>query len=168
MTPASAPSPRYLADTSVLWRLLFGTVGAPWPARVAEGLVTICPVAHAELRNVLRPGVDPAPFYQALDRAFGSVPLKHFNRQSEAADVVKRLRASGIGYTPSLMDVMTVLTARDHGLTVVHTDDRFDAIGRMLPGVPMIKVAADRPPRPAVDPNANRRRRSFLRSLLDD
>ncbi|MFJ4685540.1 VapC toxin family PIN domain ribonuclease [Streptomyces sp. NPDC088789] len=167
MTSVERPAPRYLADTSLLWRLLFGTVGDPWPARVAEGLVTICPVAHAELRHGLRPGVDPAPFHLALDRAFGSVPLKHWDRQPEAADVHKRLRALGFRQVPSLMDIVTVLTARDHGLTVVHTDDRFEAIGRVCPGIPMIKVVADRPPRPVPDPNTHRRR-GLLRRLLDD
>ncbi|QDY80045.1 PIN domain nuclease [Streptomyces qinzhouensis] len=166
MTPVERPAPRYLAHTSLVWRLLFGTVGDPWPARVTEGLVTICPVAHAELRHGLRPGVDPTPFYLALDQAFGSVPMKHFNRQPEAADVAKRLRALGIGRLPSLMDIVTALTARDHGLTLVHTDDHFEAIGQVCPGIPMIKVVADRPPRPAPDPST--RRRGLLRSLLDD
>ncbi|MEU5980413.1 VapC toxin family PIN domain ribonuclease [Streptomyces sp. NPDC047315] len=167
MTPVERSVPRYLADTSVLWRLLFGTVGDPWPARVAEGLVTICPVAHAELRHGLRPGVDPAPFHLALDRAFGSVPMKHFDKQPEAVDVAKRLRALGVEQVPNLMGIVTVLTARDHGLTVVHTDDRFEAVRRVYPDIPMVKLAADRPPRPAPDRNANRRR-GFLRSLLDD
>ncbi|MFF2023498.1 VapC toxin family PIN domain ribonuclease [Streptomyces sp. NPDC058171] len=166
MTPRQGPAPRYLAHTSLLWRLLFGTVGDPWPARVTEGLVTICPVAHAELRHGLRRGADPAPFHLALDQAFGSVPMKHFDRQPEAADTQKRLRALGVGQTPSLMDIVTALTARDRGLTLVHTDDRMDAIGRVHPDIPMVKVAADRPPRPA--PESNNRRRGFLRSLLDD
>ncbi|MFD8936292.1 type II toxin-antitoxin system VapC family toxin [Streptomyces sp. NPDC059578] len=119
-------------------------------------------MAHAELRHGLRRGAHPAPFHLALDQAFGSVPMKHFNRQPEAADTQKRLRALGVGPTPSLMDIVTALTARDHGLTLVHTDD----IGQVHPDIPMIKVAADRPPRPA--PDSNNRRRGFLRSLLDD
>ncbi|MEO3976892.1 hypothetical protein [Streptomyces sp. CAU 1734] len=123
-------------------------------------------MAHAELRHGLRPGVDPAPFYLALDQAFGSVPLQHFDRQPEAADTHKRLRALGAGPLPSLMDIVTALTARDHGLTLVHTEDRIDAIGQIHPDITMIKVAAARPPRPAPDPN--HQRRGFLRSLLDD
>ncbi|MEU5158801.1 VapC toxin family PIN domain ribonuclease [Streptomyces sp. NPDC020875] len=168
MTPVErAAAPRYLAHTSVLWRLLFGTVPDPWPARVAEGLVTICPVAHAELRHGRRPGVDPTPLHLALDRAFGSVPMKHFDRQPEATDVLKRLGALGVRQAPSLMEVVTVLTARDHGLTVLHTDARFEVIDQVCPGIPMIRIEAPRPPRPAPDPNTNRRR-GLLRRLLDD
>ncbi|MGV9316140.1 VapC toxin family PIN domain ribonuclease [Streptomyces sp. NPDC003691] len=167
MTPAERPAPRYLAHTSLVWRLFFGTVGEPWPERVAAGLVTICPVAHAELRHGLRPGVRPEPFHLALDRAFGSVPMKHFDKQPEAVDVLKRLRALGVGQPPSLMDVVTALTARDHGLTLVHTDERFEAIGRVCPDLSQVRVAAERPPRPAPAPHTGRRR-GFWRSLLDD
>ncbi|MEW1550871.1 VapC toxin family PIN domain ribonuclease [Streptomyces tsukubensis] len=167
MTPAERPAPRYLAHTSLVWRLLFGTVGDPWPARVAEGLVTICPVTHAVLRHGLHPGTDPAPLHLALDRAFGSVPLKHFDKQPEAAEVGKRLRALGVGQPPSLMDIVTALTARDHGLTLVHTIDHFDGIDRVCPGISVIKVQAARPPRPEPSRDTNRRR-GFLRSLLDD
>ncbi|MFI6283672.1 PIN domain-containing protein [Streptomyces sp. NPDC051018] len=163
------PSPRYLADTSVLWRLLRGTIGEPWPERVAGGLVTICPVAHAELRHGLRPGQDGEPLYLALDRAFGSVPMREFDKQTEAMAVQRELKQRGVGSGgrdgPNLMDVVTALTARFHGLTLVHADADFDHIAAVCPDIPMIKLD----PGPPVPPDeGGTRRRPSWRRLLDD
>ncbi|MFF0449484.1 PIN domain-containing protein [Streptomyces sp. NPDC004609] len=171
MTPlehTAQPSPRYLADTSVLWRLLRGTIGDPWPARVAEGLVTICPVAHAELRHGLRHGQDGEPLYLALDRAFGSVPMRETNKQTEAMAVQRELKRRGVAdgpQGPNLMDIVTALTARFHGLTLVHADADFDAIAEVCPDIPMIKL--DPGPRVARD-EGDAPRRPGWRQFLDD
>ncbi|MFB8024238.1 hypothetical protein ACFQ6U_03750 [Streptomyces sp. NPDC056465] len=38
------------------------------------------------------------------------------------------------------MDILVVLTARQHGLTVLHVDDGFGAIAKVRPDIEMLRL----------------------------
>lgn len=131
----------YLADTSAVWRLLRGQLGAPWPSRVARGLVAICPPVEAELMPGLRSDRDYDPFFTVLAQTFGWVPALD-DPWSKIVEVQRDLARIGHHRGPSPLDILIALTAEHHRLTVLHVDDDFAAIAKVRPDIAMIRGEA--------------------------
>ncbi|MEU9038489.1 PIN domain-containing protein [Streptomyces sp. NPDC048352] len=129
----------YLADTSAVWRLLRGQIGDPWPGYVAQGLVAICPPVESELMPSLRADRDFEPFFGMLGQTFGWVPALD-DPWPQIIAVQRELAAIGHHRGPSPVDILIALTARRHRLTVLHVDDDFTSIGKVRPGIPMIRL----------------------------
>lgn len=129
----------YLADTSAVWRLLRGQVAEPWPRYVAQGLVSICPPVESELMPGLRADRDFEPFFSMMGQTFGWVPAPE-DPWPKVIAVQRDLAAIGHHRGPSPMDILIALTAQQHRLTVVHVDDDFTSIGKVRPGIPMIRL----------------------------
>ncbi|MGW4715641.1 PIN domain-containing protein [Nocardia sp. NPDC004260] len=129
----------YLADTSAVWRLLRGQVDDPWPRRVAQGLVAICPPVEAELMVSVRSGTDFEPFFAVLGRTFGWYPALDDPWRRVLA-VQRDLVRVGHHRGPSPMDIVIALTALEHRLTLIHADADFDSIAKVRPELPLIRV----------------------------
>jgi predicted nucleic acid-binding protein len=129
----------YLADTSAVWRLLRRQIGAPWPDRVARGLVAICPPVEAELMPGLRADHDYEPFFTMLGQTFGWVPALD-DPWPKIISVQRDLVAIGHHRGPSPIDILIALTAEHHGLALLHVDDDFAAIAKVRPGLSMIRA----------------------------
>jgi predicted nucleic acid-binding protein len=129
----------YLADTSAVWRLLRGQIGSPWPALVAQGVIAICPPVEAELMIGVRSDRDYEPFTAVLRRTFGWVPAID-DPWRRVLTVQRDLVKIGHHRGPSPMDIIIALTAEVHGLTVAHVDVDFDAIGKVRPGIAMVRI----------------------------
>ncbi len=104
----------YLADTSAVWRLPRGQLGAPWHERVARGLVAICPPVESELM----PGLHADRDYIEVQRDL--VKIGHHRGRSP-------------------LDVLIALTAEHHGLTLLHVDDDFAAIAKVRSGLSLVR-----------------------------
>lgn len=131
----------YLADTSAVWRLLRGQVGDPWPGRVAQGLVAICPPVESELMVSVRSARDYEPFFAVLGRTFAWCPALDDPWRHVSA-VQRELIAIGRHRGPSPIDILIALTAQRHRRTVLHADGDFAAIAQVRPDLAMIRVAA--------------------------
>jgi predicted nucleic acid-binding protein len=129
----------YLADTSAVWRLLHGQIGAPWSRLVAQGVVAICPPVEAELMVGIRADRDYEPFAAVLRRTFGWVPALD-DPWRQVLAVQRDLVKIGHHRGPSPMDIIIALTAGAHRLTVAHVDADFDAIGKVRPGIAMVRI----------------------------
>jgi predicted nucleic acid-binding protein len=129
----------YLADTSAVWRLLRGRIDAPWPDRVARGLVAICPPVEAELMPSLRADRDCEPFFTMLGQTFGWVPGLD-DPWPKIIAVQRDLVRIGHHRGPSPIDILIALTAEHHRLTLLHVDDDFAAIGKVRPDLSMIRA----------------------------
>lgn len=129
----------YLADTSAVWRILRGQIDAPWPEHVARGLVAICPPVEAELMPALRADRDHDPFFTMLGQTFGWIPAID-DPWSKIIAVQRALVKIGHHRGPSPIDILIALTAERHHLTVLHVDDDFEAIAKVRPGIPMIRL----------------------------
>ncbi|MEU2430147.1 PIN domain-containing protein [Streptomyces sp. NPDC007861] len=129
----------YLADTSAIRRLLRGQIGDPWPRHVAQGLVAICPPVESELMPGLRADRDYEPFFTMLGQTFGWVPALD-DPWPKITAVQRDLASIGHHRGPSPIDILIALTAQQHRLTVLHVDDDFGSIGKVRPGIPMIRL----------------------------
>ncbi|WP_149823559.1 PIN domain-containing protein [Streptomyces tailanensis] len=132
----------YLADTSAVWRLLRRQIGAPWPDRVARGLVAVCPPVEAELMPGLRADRDYEPFFTMLGQTFGSVPALD-DPWPKIIAVQRDLVSIGHHRGPSPIDILIALTAEHHRLTVLHMDDDFTAIAKVRPDLSMVRAQPD-------------------------
>ncbi|MGJ5833471.1 PIN domain nuclease [Streptomyces ossamyceticus] len=128
----------YLADTSAVWRLLRGQLSAPWPERVARGLVAICPPVESELMPGLRADRDYEPFFTMLGQSFGWVPAID-DPWPKIIEVQRDLVKIGHHRGPSPPDILIALTAEHHGLTLLHVDDDFAAIAKVRPGLSLVR-----------------------------
>ncbi|MFE3517158.1 PIN domain nuclease [Streptomyces sp. NPDC059166] len=129
----------YLADTSAVWRLLRRQVGEPWPRRVAQGLVSLCPPVESELMLALRSDRDHEPFFTMLGQTFGWVPALE-DPWPRIIEVQRELVRIGHHRGPSPIDILIALTARRHRLTVLHVDDDFGAIAKVCPDIDMLRL----------------------------
>uniref|UniRef100_A0AAU2VVG5 Ribonuclease VapC n=1 Tax=Streptomyces sp. NBC_00008 TaxID=2903610 RepID=A0AAU2VVG5_9ACTN len=130
---------RYLADTSAVWRLLRKQVGDPWPQRVSQGLVSLCPPVEAELMPALRADRDHEPFFTMLGQTFSWVPALE-DPWPRIIDVQRELVRIGHHRGPSPIDILIALTARQHRLTVLHVDDDFGSIAKVCPDIAMARL----------------------------
>jgi predicted nucleic acid-binding protein len=128
----------YLADTSAVWRLLRGQLGAPWPDRVARGLVVICPPVESELMPGLRADRDYEPFFTMLGQSFGWVPAID-DPWPKIIEVQRDLVKIGHHRGPSPLDILIALTAEHHGLTLLHVDDDFAAIAKVRTDLSLVR-----------------------------
>ncbi|MCX4663207.1 PIN domain-containing protein [Streptomyces uncialis] len=129
----------YLADTSAVWRLLRRQIPEPWPDRVAQGLVAICPPVESELMPGLRADREYEPFFTMLGQTFGWVPALD-DPWPQVVAVQRDLVRIGHHRGPSPIDILIALTARQHRLTVLHVDDDFAAIAKVRPEIPMLRL----------------------------
>jgi predicted nucleic acid-binding protein len=129
----------YLADTSAVWRLLRGQIDAPWPGRIAQGLVAICPPVESELMVGVRADRDFEPFTAVLRRTFSWVAAMA-DPWRQVLAVQRDLIKIGHHRGPSPMDIVIALTAQAHDLAVAHADADFDAIGKVRPGIAMVRI----------------------------
>ncbi|MEV0009529.1 PIN domain-containing protein [Streptomyces sp. NPDC047973] len=129
----------YLADTSAVRRLLRRQVGEPWPRRVAQGLVSLCPPVESELVPALRSDRDHEPFFTMLGQTFGWVPALE-DPWPRIIEVQRELVRIGHHRGPSPIDILIALTARRHQLTVLHVDDDFGAIAKVCPDIDMLRL----------------------------
>ncbi|WP_330452313.1 MULTISPECIES: PIN domain nuclease [unclassified Streptomyces] len=129
----------YLADTSAVWRLLRKQVGDPWPQRVSQGLVSLCPPVESELMPALRADRDHEPFFTMLGQTFGWVPTPE-DPWPKIIDVQRELVRIGHHRGPSPMDILIALTARQHRLTLIHVDDDFGSIAKVCPDIAMTRL----------------------------
>ncbi|MET8074937.1 VapC toxin family PIN domain ribonuclease [Streptomyces sp. NPDC005303] len=122
----------YLADTSAVRRPLCGQLAAPWPDRVARGLVAVCPPVESELMPGLRADRDFEPFFTMLGQTFGWVPAVD-DPWPKVIEVQRDLVRIGHHRGPSPLDILIAPTADHHGLTLLHADDGFAALAKVRP-----------------------------------
>lgn len=129
----------YLADASAVWRILRRQIGSPWPERVARGQVSLCPPVEAELIPGLRSDRDCEPFLTMLGQTFGWVPAPD-DPWPEIIAIQRDLVRIGHHRGPSPTDLLIALTAAQHGLTLIHVDDDFDAVAKVRPGISVLRL----------------------------
>ena len=129
----------FLADTSAVWRMLHGRIGTPWTDRLFQGLIAISAPVESELMLTVRRKSDYEPFFKKLDGTFAWCPPLG-NPWPQVLAVQRDLLEIGHHRGPSPMDILIALTARRHGLTLVHVDGDFASIAKVRPDIPMIRL----------------------------
>ena len=129
----------YLADTSAVWRMLRGQVATPWTDRLFHGLIAISTPVESELMRTVRSKSDFEPFFKKLDSTFAWCPPVG-NPWPQVMAVQRDLLEIGHHRGPSPVDILIALTARRHGLTLVHADGDFTSIAKVRPDIEMVRL----------------------------
>lgn len=125
----------YLLDASALWHLVRtpGDVGR-WEERVAAGSFHICEPTRAEFLYSARGPADRDELVDRLDTLcrLSAVP-KHAWRWVDGAQY--KLTQYGQHRSAGPIDLLVCATAVHHGHTVLHVDNDFAAVARVLSDV---------------------------------
>ncbi|MCX4747231.1 PIN domain-containing protein [Kitasatospora sp. NBC_01287] len=122
----------YLLDTSALWHL-FREPGAlgPWEGHIAAGAFHLCEPTRTEF---LRSATDPAhrdELAESIDTLCRSAAVpKQGWRWVETAQY--KLTQKGQHRSAGPVDLLLCATAVHHDLTVLHVDNDFAALARVL------------------------------------
>ncbi|XVV14207.1 PIN domain nuclease [Actinoplanes sp. CA-131856] len=118
----------YLVDTSALIRLLTNpAVAATWHRRLTAGLLATCAITEIELLYTVRSRAERARQLKLLQDTFCWVvmPEKVFK---EAEELQGALTEMGAHRSAGPVDLLTAVTAREHGLELLHYDADFERI----------------------------------------
>lgn len=129
----------FLADTSAVWRMLRGQAGTQWTDRLFHGLIAISTPVESELMLTVRAKSDFEPFFKKLDSTFAWCPPVG-NPWPQVLAVQRDLLEIGHHRGPSPVDIVIALTARRHGLTLVHADGDFASIAKVRPEIEMVRI----------------------------
>jgi predicted nucleic acid-binding protein len=122
-------SARFLIDTSALARLMRpGGMSSGWDQAVAAGLVAVCPITELEFFYSARSATDRDKLFGSLRSAFSWVPV-HDRAYARAWEVQGELTRTGRHRGPGPVDLIVAATAELFGLTLLHQDADFAAIG---------------------------------------
>ncbi|MDI6098236.1 PIN domain nuclease [Actinoplanes sp. NEAU-A12] len=116
---------KYLVDTSALIRLLLNPhVLCEWRRTVTDGLISTCTITEIELLYTARSHADRERQEALLRELFGWVVMPDgvFER---AARLQAVLAAKGAHRSAGPVDLLTAVTAEEHGLTLLHYDRDF-------------------------------------------
>ncbi|MET8339305.1 PIN domain nuclease [Streptosporangium canum] len=120
----------HLVDTSAIFRLQRDPeVHEAWRQHVSAGLIVVCPAVELE---VLRAVGGPREYVRVAElvrQAYGWVPMPHdvFEKSYELQEA---LAAESGHQGPSAVDLLIAVTARHHGLKVLHYDRDFVTIAK--------------------------------------
>ncbi|MEU7989430.1 PIN domain nuclease [Streptosporangium canum] len=120
----------HLADTSAVVRIYQDAqVREHWSEHVASGLVSICPVVELEMLRAAGGKVVREQLEEVLAGTYGWVPMPDdvFRR---ARELQETLAATSSHQGPSAVDLLIAVTARHHGLKVLHYDRDFATIAK--------------------------------------
>ncbi|MFF5208017.1 PIN domain nuclease [Streptosporangium sp. NPDC000396] len=120
----------HLADTSAVVRIYRDAeVREHWSQHVVSGLISICPVVELEMLRAAEGKVARERLDEVLSGTYGWVPMPDdaFHRARELQDT---LAASSSHQGPSAVDLLIAVTARHHGLKVLHYDRDFATIAK--------------------------------------
>lgn len=123
----------YLLDTSALWRLFRQQdVFATWRPEIDAGVLRICEATRTEFLYSATGPADRDELAADLDAICkpAAVP-KNAWRWVDTAQY--KLTQRGQHRSAGVVDLIICATAVHHDLTVLHTDDDFAAVGRVLP-----------------------------------
>ncbi|MFI1461113.1 PIN domain-containing protein [Nocardia carnea] len=123
----------YLLDTSALWHLFRNTGTAEqWREPVRVGAFRICEPTRAEFLFSAKGPAHRDALTDAVDELCvpTAVP-KGVWRWVDAAQY--KLTQQGQHRSAGVVDLVVCATAVHHGLTVLHTDNDFTTVSRVLP-----------------------------------
>lgn len=127
-------SDAYLIDASAVWRILKNEddLQLRWRPFLAEGLLRHCMPTRLEVLFGARSPSHREDLEADLDTIFPPVSMpKDPWRWAERAQHELTRRSQHRG--PGVVDLLVAATAVHHDLTVLHVDNDFPAIARVLP-----------------------------------
>jgi len=127
-------SDAYLIDTSAVWRILRNEddLRLRWLPFLAEGLLRHCMPTRLEVLFGARSPAHRSELETDLDAMFPPVGMpKDPWRWAERAQYELTGHSQHRG--PGVLDLLVAATAVHHDLTVLHVDNDFPAIARVLP-----------------------------------
>ncbi|EFF93203.1 MULTISPECIES: PIN domain-containing protein [unclassified Streptomyces] len=123
----------YLLDTSALW-YLFRTPGAlePWEGHIGAGAFHVCEPTRTEFLYSATGPAHRDDLAGELDTlcALAAVPKSAW-RWVDTAQY--KLTQKGQHRSAGAIDLLVCATAAHHDLTVLHLDDDFGTVARVLP-----------------------------------
>jgi predicted nucleic acid-binding protein len=123
----------YLADTSALWYLLRHPAAlAEWSDHIAAGALHCCEPTRAEFLYSATGPAHRDELAEELDTMCGPAAVpKNAWRWVDTAQY--KLTQKGQHRSAGAVDLLLCATAVHHGLTVLHVDDDFATVARLLP-----------------------------------
>lgn len=125
----------YLLDASALWHL-FRTPGArtSWTAHIASGAFQICEPTRAELLYSARNASHRDELAEELDALCRLAPVP--KRAWHWVDTAQyKLTQQSQHRAAGIVDLLVCATAVHHNLTVLHVDNDFRTVSRVLKDV---------------------------------
>ncbi|MFE5616575.1 PIN domain nuclease [Streptomyces sp. NPDC056470] len=122
----------YLLDTSALWHL-FRTPGAlaPWEGHIGAGAFRLCEPTRTEFLYSATGPAHRDELADELDALCLPAPVpKHGWRWVDTAQY--KLTQRGQHRSAGVIDLLVCATAVHHDLTVLHVDDDFATVGRVV------------------------------------
>ncbi|MCX5204984.1 PIN domain-containing protein [Streptomyces sp. NBC_00237] len=122
--------PRYLIDSSALWRLQRDkTLLSAWSEVIGNGAVGSCAPQRSEFRASARNRHEYDDMTEMFAVLYSDVAVPKSGWQwIESAQY--KLAASGEHRGLSVVDLLVSATAAHHGLTVLHDDNDFSTVAR--------------------------------------
>lgn len=130
----------YLVDTSALIRLLRNPgILEEWDRAVENGHIATCTVTELELLYTARSHADREQQQALIRKLFGWVvmPDRVFQRASE---LQAALSENGAQRSAGVVDLLTAVTAEEHGYTLLHYDRDFVSVAEVT-GQPVRWIA---------------------------
>ncbi len=134
----------WLIDKSALVRMADSIDVDEWNNRIERGLVRITNVTRLEIGYSARSGAGARRDFRRSPVAAMSVEYLTPGIEDRALDVQMLLADRGQHRAPSIPDLLVAATAELVGLTVLHLDKDFDAIGN-LTGQPTHRLTVPQP-----------------------
>jgi predicted nucleic acid-binding protein len=120
-------SPRFLIDTSGLFRILQQEHRAAWSDFLTAGVVAVCPVVELEFLFSSRSLADRLDKQRLLRQVFSWVPMSD-RAYERAAQVQERLAERGEHRSAGAVDLLIAATAERASLIVLSDDRDFDVV----------------------------------------
>jgi predicted nucleic acid-binding protein len=122
----------YLLDTSALWHL-FRTPGAlrPWEGYIGAGAFRICEPTRAEFLYSARNPAHRDDLADELDALCALAPVPR-NAWRWVDTAQYKLTQKGQHRSAGAIDLLVCATAVHHDLTVLHLDDDFTTVARVV------------------------------------
>lgn len=130
---------RFLIDKSAYERVLRPAARVMWSDALLQGRVSLCPPTEAEILYSTRSAAEYGEAKQALAELYGRVPVPD-DAWTRLLELQQRMAMAGCLRSAGIVDLLVAVTARHHGLTVLHYDRDFETVAK-LTGQPVRWVA---------------------------
>ncbi|NYI07729.1 PIN domain nuclease [Allostreptomyces psammosilenae] len=121
---------RFLIDTSAAVRIQRPALWSVWGEAVIHGRVAICEPTEVEMLYSARSSREYDELRQALGDLYTRCPVPD-DAWRRVRDLQQQLVRHGCHRSAGIADLLVVVTAQWHGLTVLHYDRDFEAVTKV-------------------------------------
>ncbi len=120
---------RYLIATSAHARLWRPDIRPGWEEPLLAGQVAVCEPTSFEILRAARSGREYGSLAEQLSHLYLTVPVPD-GAWTEVLTLQGTLADAGLHHAAGVVDLLVMVTARRHGLTILHYDPDVETVAR--------------------------------------